>query len=136
MAYMASFGLAPYFSENLVKQLSEVPFYSLSFDESYNSVVKKEQLDVLVRYYDVERSKVVDRYVCSKFLGHTRADNLLDSIREAVHELELEKIINIGMDGPAVNHRLFKFIISFIYFSSCLDCHGSRWLLTSFCIIR
>ena len=44
MAYMASFGLAPYFSENLVKQLSEVPFYSLSFDQSYNTVEKKEQL--------------------------------------------------------------------------------------------
>ena len=53
---------------------------------------------VLVRYYNVIRSKVVgsDRYVCSKFLGHTRADNLLDSIREATHEPELEKIINIG----------------------------------------
>ena len=59
MAYMTSFGLAPYFSEILIKQLSEVPFYSISFDESYNCVVKKEQLDVLVRYYDVERSKVV-----------------------------------------------------------------------------
>ena len=43
-AYMASFGLAPYFSENLVKQLFQVLFYSLSFDESCNSVVKKEQL--------------------------------------------------------------------------------------------
>ena len=71
MAYMTSFGLAPYFSEILIKQLSEVQFYSINFDESYNCVVKKEQLDVLVRYYDVERSKVVDRYLCSKFLGHT-----------------------------------------------------------------
>ena len=58
--FMATFGLAPYFSEILVKELSEVPFYSLSFDQSYNTVDKKEQLDVLVRYYDVKRSKVVD----------------------------------------------------------------------------
>ena len=98
MAYMATFGLVPYFSEILVKELSEVPFYSLSFDQSYNTVDKKEQLDVLVRYYDVKRSKVVDSltYVSSKFLGHTRADNLLDSIKEATHEPELEKIITIG----------------------------------------
>ena len=53
---------------------------------------------------------LVDRYLCSKFLGHTRADDLLDSIKEATQELELEKIINIGMDGPAVNHRLFRLL--------------------------
>ena len=29
------FGLAPYFTEILVKQLHEVPFYNLSFDESF-----------------------------------------------------------------------------------------------------
>ena len=87
---MAWFGLAPYFSEILVKQLSEVPFYSLSFDESYNSVDKKEQLDVLLRNFDVERYiKVVDRYNCSNFLGHTRADKLLDSMGEAIHDLEV-----------------------------------------------
>ena len=110
MAYMTTFGLAPYFTDILVNQLHEVHFYSLSFDESYNSILKKEQLDVLVRFYDADREKVVDRYLCSKFLGHTRADNILDSLREAIHELELEKIINIGMDGPAVNHRLLRLL--------------------------
>ena len=84
MAYMTTFGLAPYFTDILVNQLHEVHFYSLSFDESYNSILKKEQLDVLVRFYDADREKVVDRYLCSKFLGHTRADNILDSLREAI----------------------------------------------------
>ena len=34
----------------------------------------------------------------------------MDSLREAIHELELEKIINIDMDGNAVNHRVFRLI--------------------------
>ena len=54
MAYMAAFGLGPYFSDLLVSELSDIPYYSISFDESYNTVAKKEQLDVLFRYYDVK----------------------------------------------------------------------------------
>ena len=34
-SYLSVFGLAPYFQGNLVAQLDEVPFYSISFDESY-----------------------------------------------------------------------------------------------------
>ena len=33
--------------------LLTVPFYNLSFDESYNNVLKKEQLDLHVRYFKI-----------------------------------------------------------------------------------
>ena len=112
MSYMAAFGIAPYFSDLLVKELSKVPFYSISFNESYNTVAKKEQFDVLVRYYDVQRSQTIDRYVCSQFLGHTKAENLLENILDATSQLELEKIINLGMDSPNVNHRLLKLFLA------------------------
>ena len=39
-SWMVSFGLAPYFLDQLVQTLSEVPIYSVSFDEAYNRVTK------------------------------------------------------------------------------------------------
>ena len=63
LAYMATFGIAPYFSDQLAKELSKLPFSSTRFDESYNIATKKEELDVVVRYYDVGRSQTIDRYV-------------------------------------------------------------------------
>ena len=65
MAYMAVFGIPPYFPEKLIKELSKVPFYGISFEESYNIVTKKEQLDVFAHYheYDVQRSQTIGRSV-------------------------------------------------------------------------
>ena len=43
--YMTSFGLAPYFKSLLKESLKESPYYACCFDESYNSSIKKGQMD-------------------------------------------------------------------------------------------
>ena len=43
------FGIGEYFRDELVSELSKVPYYCVSFDESYNRVTKDEQIDVAVR---------------------------------------------------------------------------------------
>ena len=73
-SYLINFGLAPYFKEKLMKKL-HVPGtkYVISFDESLNKVLQKEQMDIIVRFWDKEKNKVSSRYLNSQFLGHTRA---------------------------------------------------------------
>ena len=34
----------------LLDDLKETKFYSLSFDESYNNIMKKGQVDLIIRY--------------------------------------------------------------------------------------
>ena len=50
LKYLSVFGLSPYYENKLLKSLDEVPFYSVSFDESFNRVTKNEQMDFGVRF--------------------------------------------------------------------------------------
>ena len=101
-AYLASFGLAPYFSDQLCKTLNECPIYSVSF----------EQMDLVIRYWDPKLKCTLTRFIGSKFLGHSTADNLLKAFNKATAHLNQEKIINLGMDGPTANHKFFGFFRS------------------------
>ena len=94
-SYLVSFGLAPYFLDQLCRYLNECPIYSISFDEAYNRVTKREQLDLAVRYWDSKLMSPVTRYIGSEFLGHSTADNLLSAFNKATAQLDEEKIINI-----------------------------------------
>ena len=86
-SYFTTFGIAPFFYDNLTKTVGEADFYSISFDESFNGVTKSEQLDVAVRYWDVNLSQPVTRYLGSEFLGHANAENYLRSFYKATSML-------------------------------------------------
>ena len=78
--YMILFGLAPYFKNALIKDINNSLYYSLSFEESLNSVVQKCQMDINIRYWDNKEEKVKTRYLDSQFLERPNADNLLQSL--------------------------------------------------------
>ena len=40
LSYHICYGIAPYFGDMFIDSLKVVPFYSLSFDEFYNNVLK------------------------------------------------------------------------------------------------
>ena len=107
-SYLINFGLAPYFKEKLMKKL-QVPGtkYVISFDESLNKVLQKEQMDLIVRFWDKEKNKVSSRYLNSQFLGHTRAADLLQKFSEALGKLNLANLIQNSMDGPSTNWKFF-----------------------------
>ena len=46
-----SFGIAPYFMDLLLKELKDAPCFVISFDESFNEELEKEQMDLIVRYF-------------------------------------------------------------------------------------
>ena len=47
MSYLLNFGIAPYFKNLLLDEIKASPYYVLSFDESLNTVLQKDQMDVI-----------------------------------------------------------------------------------------
>ena len=52
VSYNLTYGLAQYVRTLLLDDLKETKFYSLSFDESYNKIMKKGHMDLIIRYWD------------------------------------------------------------------------------------
>lgn len=106
--YGIVFGLAPFFQARLRSTVNSRPEYVVCFDEGFNTVLQKSQLDVYLRFWDLERGLVQSRYLGAEFLSHARADDLQISIRSALEPLDLGKLLQISMDGPTVNWKFFE----------------------------
>ena len=48
LSYLISFGIAPYFMDLVLKELKDGPCFVISFDESFNEELEKEQMDLLL----------------------------------------------------------------------------------------
>ena len=104
LKYVVNWGLAPYFKDLLIEDISKAKYLSVGFDESLNKITQSCQMDLMVRYWDVNNSKV---QVCdwdSTFLGHSAANDLLQHFNDSVESINPSKIIHVSIDGPAVNH--------------------------------
>ena len=73
--------LAPYFKELLGKTSSEVEHFVFLLDESHNQVIKKDQMDLHVRFWDSTTNSVKTRYFNSHFLGKAAAADILKSFK-------------------------------------------------------
>lgn len=105
-SYSVAFGLGPYFHEAVVTDMQNV-WYSLLVDETTTHQNVK-QFDMHVRYWSTSDDKIVRKYLSSTFLGHARAEDLLESITETLSKdgLPLVKMLHLGCDGPNVNKSL------------------------------
>ena len=117
IAYILNFGIASYFQEELKGQLEKSDCFVSSFDESLNDVTQTCQMELMVRYWDINWNKVKVRYWNSKFLGHTTHTDLLHHFNDAFSGLDMSKMIQVSMDGPTVNWKLFEALVS--YRSEC-----------------
>ena len=108
MAYVTSHGLAPYFKEILKDRvITSDSCFVISFDESLNDVTQKSEMDLLIRYWDTVDQEVKVRFWDAKFLGHATHQDLLATFNEATGSLNMSKMIQLSMDGPAVNVKLY-----------------------------
>ena len=48
--YFINHGLAPHFKDLLLEDVKACPFFVVSFDESLNEFIQKEQMDLQIRY--------------------------------------------------------------------------------------
>ena len=109
-SYVTYYGLAPYFKEMLLGELKKASYIVPCFDESYNSVIKKGQIDVLARYWDVRLNKVNTHYVKSEFMGKAAANDVLAKFEAASSELDRTKFIQVPSDGPNVNLKFLELL--------------------------
>lgn len=102
--YVLYYGIAPYFSNTLRSFLiNSVNHVVICFDEALNKVIQRSQMDLHVRYYSDQRDEVCTRYLNSVFMDKSTADDLVIKFKEGTQCLPPVKILQISMDGPAVN---------------------------------
>ena len=65
-------------------------------------------MDPFVRYWDSKTKEVGARYFTSVVLEGSKVVDLKERLKEAVGEDNLRKILQISMDGPAVNFKMLK----------------------------
>ncbi|KAL3859738.1 hypothetical protein ACJMK2_009936 [Sinanodonta woodiana] len=98
-SYLASFGLAPYFT-SLLEDLIKCEEFFFFFDESMNDVLQTKQIDFHTRY------------LTSNFLGHCTASDMVSAFESVTTNLNLNNLIQLSMDGPNVNWAFYKKIDS------------------------
>lgn len=70
--------------------------------------LKKKQLGAHVRFFDKDVKKVTTRYLDSRFVGHSTADDLKKELDNITAVIPKSNLLQIGMDGPSVNWKMFR----------------------------
>ena len=102
-AYYITHGIAPYFKRNFMDSLKQVPFYAVSFDESYNKAIKQGQMDLHIRYWDIETDRVKVQYLDSSFMGKSSAKDVFEHFKSCTETIDDLKLLQVYSDGPNVN---------------------------------
>ena len=109
-SYFINYGLAPYIKEQLEKYISSSPLYIVSFDESMNSVLENEQMDVAIRFLHNSKKQAKTRYLISKFLHRPNAENLVNLFSSALKHLDQENLLQLSMDGPSASWNVLDIV--------------------------
>ena len=110
LMYVVNFGLFPYFKDIVKTIILKSPFITTLFDESLNQVTQTSEMDLHVRYWDINWRRVLTRYWTSEFLGHTTSNDLVTSFTNGLENIDLVKLIQISMDGPSTNWKFLDLI--------------------------
>ena len=86
--YLLCFGVEPDFKEILCKTLSELELLVYQFDESYNQVVKKSQMDLHVRYWDSSLKNAKKNDITTQFLGKAAVADIMINFHKCMNGLE------------------------------------------------
>ena len=105
ISYLITHGLAPYFKDCLLEDVKKSNAgFTLHYDESTTAQVKK-QMDIVLRYWSVQKKGVIVHYLGSSYFGRadaaTGAKELLESLSR--NGLPLNKLLALSSDGPNVN---------------------------------
>ena len=111
ISYLISDGLGPFFRKELCAKVSLSPGYVIQYDETANSQVRK-QCDIIVRYWSEEKGQVVAQFLKAAMFGHATGESvakcILETLQEPDYEIPLNKLLNLGSDGPNVNKTVWE----------------------------
>jgi len=128
MGYVITYGLGPHFRQKLFDDIHPDHPFSVSYDESLNKISQKCQMDVMLTFWSKSKEETCTMYVGSAFLGHTTAAELLKGLKSVVNLDEMKRMINLAMDGPNVNWKMYRdllaelkvlFLVELISIGSC-----------------
>ena len=94
LSYNVTFGLATYIKNLLLESVDEVKYYSLPFDESYNRIMKKGQMNLLIRFWDRLQTRCLD----SSFLGKASANDIYEKLTTAAKVLNRTRFLQLSSD--------------------------------------
>lgn len=99
--------LAPFFREQLKKDIGEMP-YSLIFDET-TDIETSKVLSVVVRYVDIQLKKVVCTFLGMLEINDGCAETLAEGVNELtrVVGLDCKKCIGLGTDNASANVGIY-----------------------------
>ena len=103
------------FKSSMKEAFNSSIYYSLSFNESLNSVEQKCQMDVNVRFWNESRNIVKTKYYNSKCLDRPNAENLFESIGDRSNRLQFEKLLRLAINGPNVNWEVLKRLMETLF---------------------
>lgn len=110
-SYVIRFGIGPHCRDMLDKDVGAAVGYSLMFDET-TSVQVVKQMDLLVRYWSESADEIVTRFMDSLQFGHAPAEKVVRELLDVIdnHNLQLQKMITCGRDGPNVNKKIMRLL--------------------------
>ena len=101
------YGFAPYFFELLENELKKASFYAARFDEYFNKINQKEQMDLSVRYWNDVFKIVVIRHCSLSLMEKASSNDVLEHFHQNCSKIEEHKIMQVSSGGPNVNLKFF-----------------------------
>ena len=92
MPYLICHGLAQDFRQELLSCLKKCDFSDVSFDEAFNEVSKKGQMDLVSRYRDEHTNRVAVIHLNSTFMGNATFKDILESFKSALNLTDIKKL--------------------------------------------
>ena len=128
IGYMITFGLAVHFQkivmDTLIPDFGARLHFVSCYDEAWNPISKRKQMDLHVIYFDEKEVKVKRSYIGSTFMGHATADDSLEHLKKVHGNLDLHSsLISVSMDGPHVNWKTLRVLDAFRKGQNP-ECHG------------
>ena len=108
MAYLTTYGLAPYFEGNLLNDIKISQCgYTLHYDET-TTVQTKKQMDLVIRYWSTKYNRIVIHYIGSIFFGHAKASTVSSKLLDFIADdnIPLNMLLSLSSDGPNVNKAI------------------------------
>ena len=102
--YAINHGRTPYFWSSIDRS----DICSFSFDESLNGATQTSEMDLYVRFRNVNENKVNIRYYRSSFLAHGTHQNLLSYFSYITKDLDHSHLHKISMDSPNANIKFHQ----------------------------
>ena len=101
LVYLITNGLVHFFLDELLKLIPSK--YVICFDETFNEISKKGQMDIVIRFWDSSMNKVCSQYLSLSFMGHSAAEDIMNNFLEALSEMKLCNLGQVSVDGSNVN---------------------------------